>query len=150
MEHRRFVWLVVMTACCAPPRDAHPRDGVADAFLIVPATRVGAYTIGHDTMTTVYRGDDGERSRLEERGLWFEFTRGTTLTGITVTAADYATRAHLRVGSTVVDVRAAMGDVAEQTLHDVQAKGLHIPALVYPGITFMVHDGRVYAIHVGN
>jgi len=119
--------------------------------LVVKANAVGEYQIGKSTLEDILGSDTPEnRKRFSDAGLNFEFNRGKELTGVTVTASEYALENGLTIGSTSNDVMQELGDPRDTKI-DLKPKGIELDALVYDDFVFLLDDSKnVAGIRIGN
>ncbi|MCP4192772.1 MAG: hypothetical protein GY768_19330 [Planctomycetaceae bacterium] len=113
----------------------------------ISPNRVGDFVIGESTLNEIL-GDDTKdaRRKFSERGLDFQFDRGVTLTGITVSSADYSLANGIAVGESADTVRSEFG---EPEATEIANEKLSLPAMVYDEYTFLIADDKVTAIFVG-
>lgn len=158
-------WITLAGMCgCAPQSETQSADldqatsstarTNANSSTLITQTSVGDYRIGVATMSELLGSDTREsRKRLASQGLHFEFERGGTLTGITVTSQKYALENGIAVGSKADAVREKLGEPLAGKLALEPNKG-ELDALVYAGYVFVLggsagKEKSVTAIRVG-
>jgi len=141
---------LAISGCADAPSAPQARTN-SDAKLVVKANAVGEYQIGKSTLEDILGSDTPEnRKRFSDAGLNFEFNRGKELTGVTVTASEYALENGLTIGSTSNDVMQELGDPRDTKI-DLKPKGIELDALVYDDFVFLLDDSKnVAGIRIGN
>ena len=123
---------------------------ITDANVIVPGQGLGRFAIGKSTMAQILGEDTAlARKKYAAQGIHFQFDRGKALTGITISDSKYQTNKGIRVGDSVKQVTSAYGASKIQKMTEAHGK-FTLDALVYKGIAFIVVDGSVSAIFVGD
>ena len=113
----------------------------------INAMGVGDYVIERSTLTEILSTDTPEaRRRFSEQGLYFQFDRGRTLTGITMTSATFRLRSGLAVGASADAVRK---ELSAPKSEGIENDKLTLDALVYDDFTFILDSDTVSAIFIG-
>ena len=146
-RHSAVVMLAVLFSIgCSQTTPLTSAEDASDT--VITKDRVGNYVIGKSTLTEILGDDTPEaRTRFAKEGLNFEFDRGVTLTGVTVSSPRYRMANGLVAGSSVDDVRKALGE-PNQT--EIASEKFRIDALVYDDFTFILNDDQVGAIRIGS
>ena len=123
--------------------------GAADSApnYTITANSVGDFVIGKSTLAEILGQDTPEaRRQFANRGLNFQFDRGVTLTGVTVSSADYQLENGLAVGASADAVRKAFGEPKQTKMEN---RKFSFDALVYDDFAFVLAGDVVSAIFVG-
>ena len=130
-----------------PPSDVVSDPPQSDDASTITRMGIGDYVIGTSTLTDILGTDTPEaRRRFAKRGLNFQFDRGVTLTGITVTTDSFRLASGLVVGATSEAVRNEFGEPKSEKIENGK---FTLDALVYDDFTFFLNGDTVSAIFVG-
>lgn len=141
-----LIFALFVSIGCSQSESPRSSQNASDA--VIAKDRVGNYFLGKSTLAQILGEDTPEaRRRFASEGLNFQFDRGVTLTGITVSSSKYRMANGLSVGSSTDKVREALGE-PRQT--EFTTNKFRIDALVYDHFTFIVNDNHVSVIFVGN
>lgn len=110
----------------------------------------GSYIIGQSTHEEIL-GEDSKQMRntLAQKGFYFEFYRGTTLTGLTIASPQYSLSNGISIGSSQDDVIKHMGP-PNNTFISLKPKDIRMDSLVYKDYLFLLDTNKfVSAIRIG-
>jgi hypothetical protein len=121
--------------------------GLENDEMIIPGKRVSEHILKKHSLKDVL-GEDSSKSRkkFSNQGLLFSFDRKKLLSTITVTSVKFSTREGIKIGSSRTQVIEKFGKPDSEEFNDAQNKGIKISAMLYQGISFMMHKNKVVAI----
>ncbi len=129
--------LLANSGCSDSPSGAQAVTNGSSKY-VVKANSVGEYQIGQSTLEEILGSDTPDnRKRFTDIGLNFEFNKGNELTGVTVTASDYALENGLTIGSSSSDVINKLGEPRKKKI-ELEPKGIELDALVYDEFVFLL------------